>query len=672
MKFVNSLKFRLALILLLVSLVPLLALASYQLTQYISEITNNTRNQEIEIAKTNAEIIDTWVNSKLMQLAELYKSYPDFNEMELNEIMDILKIIKQSDHEVETSLVADSSGNCIVDNYSKRPNMAGQEHFIRAKETKKPVVSDIMDSERTGSRIIAVAVPLLDKSGNFLGLIQSDVAVKALENNIGTVKVADTGFAFLMSGTGNIIFHREWQRTGKNYKQFATDESKVKAFDEVVLVSDSGFINYLEEDLEGNKVEMVGAFATVPSTGWKVVVTAPSNEVYRQVNTARQVSVVLIALVGVVVVLLSVFIANRISRPIKTAADHLNSLAGADFTRDLPEKLSDRKDEIGILMKSVNVMSRSIRSLINDVINESTSVENNVMISSDNLAELLDGIREVSITTQQMSAVTQETAAYTEEMNATSQEIEIAVRNIAEKAQNGTEVVNKIRARAREMKENAAISRDIADKIRNEIDQEMKRAIEKSKEVNNINMLTESILRITEQTNLLSLNASIEAARAGEAGKGFAVVANEIRKLAEDSRDAVNKIQNVTKGVIKSVEELASSSEKVLDFIGTQVISDYSTMVSIGEQYYNDAAAFNELVTDFSSTCDQLLIAIENMVKSINELSVSNNEQAKGTQVISQKAQDVAERAARVMELVNSAKQSSISLSDSVSKFKIK
>ncbi len=92
MKFVNSLKFRLALILLLVSLVPLLALASYQLTQYISEITKNTRNQEIEIAKTNAEIIDTWVNSKLMQLAELYKSYPDFNEMELNEIMDILKI----------------------------------------------------------------------------------------------------------------------------------------------------------------------------------------------------------------------------------------------------------------------------------------------------------------------------------------------------------------------------------------------------------------------------------------------------------------------------------------------------------------------------------------------------------------------------------------------------
>ena len=114
----------------------------------------------------------------------------------------------------------------------------------------------------------------------------------------------------------------------------------------------------------------------------------------------------------------------------------------------------------------------------------------------------------------------------------------------------------------------------------------MKRALEKSKEVKNINVLTESILQITEQTNLLSLNAAIEAARAGEAGKGFAVVANEIRNLAEDSRNAANKIQSMTMEVIKSVEDLASSSEKVLDFIGTKVIDDYKTMVSIGDQYY--------------------------------------------------------------------------------------
>ena len=80
--FVNSLKFRLIFIFLVVALVPLLALASFQLSQYVSEVTENTKSHEIEIAGTNAEIIDSWVNSKLMQLVRLYESYPDFNNME--------------------------------------------------------------------------------------------------------------------------------------------------------------------------------------------------------------------------------------------------------------------------------------------------------------------------------------------------------------------------------------------------------------------------------------------------------------------------------------------------------------------------------------------------------------------------------------------------------------
>lgn len=671
MRFFNSLKFKLIMTLLTVALIPLLALASFQLSQYMAEITENIREQEIEIASTNAKIIDTWVNSKTLQLTELYKAHPEFNDMDMKAIMDILRIVNQADQEVETSLVADKDGNCIVDNYSKRPNMADQTHFITARETKKPAVSDIMDSERTGARIIAVAVPLLDDSGNFLGIIQTNVVVKAMEGNIGTVKIAETGFAYLMSNIGNIIFHKEWQRIGKNYKQFTPDESKIKAFDEVVLVNDSGHISFIEEDIEGNKVEMVGAYATAPTTGWKVIVTAPSNEVYEHANSSNLVSVIMIAVVAVIVAAISVITANLISKPVKIAANHLDTLAKADFTKDLPADFIHRKDEIGVLMKSVNVMSKSIRNVINDVINEIANVKNNILISSENLAELSERINEVSITAQDMSAVTQETAASTEEMNATSEEIESAVRDIAVKAQNGAEAAEKISKRAQELKENATISQNAANKIRNDIDSEMKRALEQSKAVKNIDVLTESILQITEQTNLLSLNASIEAARAGEAGKGFAVVANEIRKLAEDSKNTVNKIHGVTMEVIKSVEDLAASSEKVLVFIGTQVINDYQTMVSIGEQYYNDAASFNELVTDFSRTCDELLVSIRNMVRAINEITESNSDGAEGTQNISQKAIDVSERAARVLELMNATKQSSESLAESVSRFKI-
>ncbi len=667
MRFIHSLKFRLLVIILCVSLIPLLILATFQLSQYLAETTNNIKAQEIEIARSNAKIMDSWINSKVLELTELYSAHPEFSDMSMEKIMDILRIINQSNPEVETSVVADKDGNCMVDDFTSRPNMAEKEHFIKARETKKPAISDIMNSDITGARIIAIAVPILDNSGNFRGIIQSNVVIKALENNIGTVKIGKSGYAYLMSGSGNLIFHKLWQLIGKNYKDYSKHTNKIKVFEKGVMVKDSDFIKYTEDD----GLKMVGAYATVPTTGWKVVVTAPSSEVYHHVNISILVIIILIISAAILVALISILIANRISKPVKIAADHLDTLAKADFTKDLPDDFMKRTDEIGVLMKSVNVMSKSIRTVINDVISEVNDVKENILISSDNLTALSERITEVSATTEEMSAVTEETAASTEEMNAASNEIEGAIQSIAEKAQNGSAVVSEISKRAQDLKENAIISQDEAHDIRDDIDSEMKKALEQSKAVKSINVLTESILRITEQTNLLSLNAAIEAAKAGEAGKGFAVVADEVRKLAEDSKNTVNKIRDVTVKVIASVEDLASSSEKALNFIDTKVISDYKAMVQIGEQYHSDAELIQDLVIDFSATSEELLASIQNMVKAINEVTISNNEEAQGTQNIAQKAIDVRERATKVSELMKAAKERSESLAESVLRFRV-
>lgn len=666
MKFFNSLKFKLIIVLLSLSLIPLFVLASYQFTQYRSYTEESIKLQELEIVNNSVNTIDSWINSKVMQLTELYAAHPEFKEMNKEKMMSSLRVISQSDAEVETSAVADKDGIQTIENLAK-VDISNKEYYLRAKETKELVITDVIRSEKTGDRIIAIALPILDDSGNFVGMIQSNVSVAALEKNIGKVTIGETGFAYLMAKTGEYIFYNEVDRIGKNYKEFTSSPDKLRVFEESVMAKQNDFIEYTEDD--GTK--MVGAFSTVPTTGWKVLVTAPMNELYSDVNRSLMITGIIIAAVFVLVVIIAFLMANIISKPIKATADHMDILANADFTRELPKKLIAGKDEVATLLKSVNAMSSSIRKVVNQVIDETKGVNENIAISSDNLAELNKQVIEVSKTTEDLSSVMEETAAAAEEMNATSEEIESSVKSIADKALSGFEMAENISMRAQNLKEDAVMSQSETREIHDGINAEMRQALEQSRAVEKINILTDSILQITEQTNLLALNASIEAARAGEAGRGFAVVADEIRKLAEDSKNTVNEIQSVTELVTNSVNNLVASSEKVLMFIGTKVIKDYQSMVDIGEQYFKDAEAFKELTADFSKTSEDLHRAIQSMVRVINEVSLSNNVGAENTYDIAMKAQNVMKNAERMAELMKATRENSARLAESVSKFKV-
>ncbi|MEW9122484.1 MAG: methyl-accepting chemotaxis protein [Thermotaleaceae bacterium] len=668
MKYLNTLRFRLMIILLCVALIPLVSLALFQYQQFDKTTSNNIKMRQIELANANVEKIESWLNSKTSQLIESIKANPEFKDMDLVHIRSIIKYIAQNDVEVASATVADKDGYAGVMSADNKPIVIShREYFMKARDTKSIAITDMIENMSTGNKQIPISVPILDDSNNFQGALTSMVSVESLENYIGKIKVAETGYGFLLSETGNILFHPDQERVGKSYKEYALNPDKEKVFSEEILVNTDGFVTYKDDD----GTQKTAAYATVPSTGWKVVVTVPNQEIYTELDKSKLAITVLISLAILLVILISVVLAGFIATPIKSLAEHMNVLANADFTKEVDAKFLKRKDELGLLAKSVDTMSKSIRSVLQDIVSEARGMKDKVEASSQNLSELVSQIEDVSATTEEMSAGMEETAASTEQMNATSIEIESAVDSIATKAQNSTMIVEEISKRAQELKDNAVISQRAAHDIRQRIDEDMRASIEQSKSVEKINVLTESILQITSQTNLLALNAAIEAARAGEAGKGFAVVADEIRKLAEDSKSIANEIQNITQLVVGSVTNLTHSSEKALDFIDTKVINDYTSMVSTGEQYYKDAEAIQDIVTDFSATAEELLASIQSMTEAINEVTASNNEGAQGTQRIAESALDVMQMATKFADFMKETEHNSESLTKAVKQFKI-
>lgn len=141
--------------------------------------------------------------------------------------MSSLRVISQSDAEVETSAVADKEGVQTIENLA-RVDISGKDYFLKTKETKELLITDVVISEKTGDRIIAIALPILDDSGNFVGIIQSNVSVAALEKNIGTVTIGDTGYAYLMASNGDYIFIKMQKESGRIIRVLPMIQAKLK------------------------------------------------------------------------------------------------------------------------------------------------------------------------------------------------------------------------------------------------------------------------------------------------------------------------------------------------------------------------------------------------------------------------------------------------------------
>lgn len=373
----------------------------------------------------------------------------------------------------------------------------------------------------------------------------------------------------------------------------------------------------------------------------------------------------------IVVIVLIGTIASDITKSMKQIVEHLGIIAKGNFVNAIPKKNLNRKDDFGQLAGSVESMRESVRALLTKVKGEATNLDIVVENIDSHVSSLNAEIEDVSATTEQLAASTQETAASAEQINGMSQEIEEAAKAIAVRAQDGAEEAESIHSRAQEAKDRTVQTRQKVSDMLTEIQDGLEQALKDAKVVEEIGVLAESILNITAQTNLLALNASIEAARAGDAGKGFAVVAEEIRVLAEQSKEAVANIQAVTDNVNQAVRNLASDSHKLLKFVDTEVVQSFDDFEKTADAYNLDASTINDLMSDFSATSEELVASIDGILDAIEGITSASNDGAAGTTNIAQKTVSIAGGSAEVMENAKVAESAAEELKRNVEMFVI-
>ena len=478
--------------------------------------------------------------------------------------------------------------------------------------------------------------------------------LSAIKENIAKVKEIDKS-----SRAQEIIASLE--------KNIVTAESKVKACESLGTT-------------QADKIKLFENLSTTDVIATDMAVLTPDNVAQSKLlfeAFSKDYDFTIKAFIGIIILGLIVglavgmFIARNIAAPLQESVGHLNAVADGDLTQEMPAELSNRQDEVGMVVQALAKMQQSLRGLLKNVATEAENSASTVLEVQALVDDLNSSAHDMSAVTEEMAAGMEETAASTVNLQNLSDQLREKIHGSAAEAKDSEKYTEEITNRANNLKAIAEQSSDEARRIYADTKASLEDAIESAKVVDNIDTLTQEITDIAEQTNLLALNAAIEAARAGEYGRGFAVVADEVRKLAEQSHDTAEKIRTLTGQVTGSVQNLSDGAFSLLNFMDTNVNNDYDMINKTAIQYKDDAGYVNEFARKSNNTAQQLSGAVEVISQAMDEIAKATHEGAVGNTTVAEKVTVVADKANEILEKINASQQGAENLKRHVDKFKV-